>query len=45
MLGKKNKDKKILMQLINHHKKTVVSAKNKVIRDVQILNLFITVVS
>jgi hypothetical protein len=36
---------KILMQLINHHKKTVEAAKNKVSRDVQMLNLFITMVS
>jgi hypothetical protein len=39
------KDNKIMMQLINHHKKTVEVAKNKVSRDVQMLNLFITIVS
>jgi hypothetical protein len=33
------------MQLINHHKKTAEAAKNKVSRDVQILNLFTTMVS
>jgi hypothetical protein len=38
-------DNKILMQLINHHKKTTKGAKNKVSRDVQILNLFNTMVS
>jgi hypothetical protein len=42
MLAKAEKDNKILMQLINHHKKTVEAAKNKVSIDVQILNLFIT---
>jgi hypothetical protein len=45
MLEKVDKDNKILMQLINHHKKTMNVAKNKVSRDVQILNLFITMVS
>jgi hypothetical protein len=45
MLEKKDKDNKILMQLINHHKKMVEAAKNKVSRDIQILNLFITMVS
>jgi hypothetical protein len=45
MLEKKDKDNKILMQLINHHKKTAEAAKNKVSRDVQILNLFTTMVS
>jgi hypothetical protein len=39
------KDKKILMQLINHHKKIVEAAKNRVSRDFQMLNLFITMVS
>jgi hypothetical protein len=38
-------DNKILMQLIYHHKKTTEVAKNKVSRDVQMLNLFITIVS
>jgi hypothetical protein len=45
MLAKTEKDNKILMQLINHHKKTTEAAKNKVSRDVQMLNLFITIVS
>jgi hypothetical protein len=45
MLEKVDKDNKILMQLINHHKKMVEAAKNKVSRDVQMLNLFITMVS
>jgi hypothetical protein len=42
MLTKAEKDNKILIQLINHHKKMVEAAKNKVSRDVQMLNLFIT---
>jgi hypothetical protein len=33
MLEKAKKDKKILMQLINHHKKTAEVAKNRVSRD------------
>jgi hypothetical protein len=45
MLDKTDKDNKILMQLINHHKKIVEAAKNKVSTDVQMLNLFITIVS
>jgi hypothetical protein len=45
MLEKAQKDNKILIQLINHHKKTAQVAKNKVSRDVQMLNLFITMVS
>jgi hypothetical protein len=45
MLEKAEKDNKILMQLINHHKKTMEVAKNKVSRDVQMLNLFITMVT
>jgi hypothetical protein len=45
MLEKEQKDNKILMQLINHNKKTAEATKNKVSRDVQILNLFITMVS
>jgi hypothetical protein len=45
MLEKAEKDNKILMWLINHHKKTAEVAKNKVSRDVQMLNLFITIVS
>jgi hypothetical protein len=34
MLEKTEKDNKILMQLINHHKKMTKMAKNKVSRDV-----------
>jgi hypothetical protein len=45
MLEKTKKDKKILMQLINHHKKIAEAAKNRVSRDFQMLNLFITMVS
>jgi hypothetical protein len=45
MLEKAEKDKKILMQLINHHKKIVEPAKNRVRRDFQMSNLFITMVS
>jgi ribosomal protein L18E len=45
MLEKAQKDNKILMQLINNHKKTAEEAKNKVSRDIQMLNLFITMVS
>jgi hypothetical protein len=45
MLEKADKDKKILIQLINHYKKTTEAAKNKGSRDVQMLNLFITMVS
>jgi ribosomal protein L18E len=45
MLAKVEKDNKILMQLINHHKKMAEATKNKVSRDVQMLNLFITIVS
>jgi hypothetical protein len=45
MLEKAQKDNKILMQLINYHKKTTEEVKNKVSRDVQMLNLFITMVS
>jgi hypothetical protein len=45
MLEKKDKNNKILMQLINHHKKTAEVAKNKVSIVVQMLNLFITMVS
>jgi hypothetical protein len=37
--------KKILMQLINHHKKTAEAVKSRVSRDVQMLNLFIIMVS
>jgi hypothetical protein len=42
MLAKAEKDNKILMQLINHHKKSVEAVKNKVNTDIQILILFIT---
>jgi hypothetical protein len=42
MLAKTEKDNKILIQLINHHKKTTEGAKNKVSTNVQILNLFVT---
>jgi hypothetical protein len=42
MLAKTEKDNKILMQLINHHKKTAEEVKNKVSIDVQMLNFFIT---
>jgi hypothetical protein len=45
MLEKKDNDNKILIQLSKHHKKTAEAAKNKVSRDVQIINLFITMVS
>jgi hypothetical protein len=45
MLENADKDNKILMQLINYHKKTAEAAKNKVSKDVQMLNLFITLVS
>jgi hypothetical protein len=45
MLENVEKDNKILMQLINHHKKTAEVAKNNVSRYVQMLNLFITMVS
>jgi hypothetical protein len=42
MLAKAEKDNKILMQLINYHKKTMDVTKNKMSTDVQMLNLFIT---
>jgi hypothetical protein len=42
MLAKVESDNKILIQLINHHKKTMEAAKNKGSTDVQILTLFIT---
>jgi hypothetical protein len=42
MLAKVEKDNKILMQLVNHHKKSVEAAQNKASTDVQILTLFIT---
>jgi hypothetical protein len=45
MLAKTEKDNKILMQLINHHKKMADAVKNNVSRDIQMLNLFITIVS
>jgi hypothetical protein len=42
MLAKVESDNKTLMQLTNHHKKTVEVAKNKVSTNVQKLTLFIT---
>jgi hypothetical protein len=42
MLATAKKDNKILMQLINHHKKPTKAAKNKMSIDVQMLTLFIT---
>jgi hypothetical protein len=42
MLAKATEDNKILMQLINHHKKTGEESKNKVSTNVQMLTLFIT---
>jgi hypothetical protein len=42
MLVKVEPDNKILMQLINHHKKIAEATKNKVSTDVQMLTLFIT---
>jgi hypothetical protein len=42
MLTKAEEDNKILMQLINHHKKKAEVAKNKLSTDVQMLTLFIT---
>jgi hypothetical protein len=42
MLAKAEEDNKILMQLINHHKKAAEEARNKVNMDVQMLTLFIT---
>jgi hypothetical protein len=42
MLAKAESDNKILMQLINHHKKTTKAVKNKVSTYVQMLTLFIT---
>jgi hypothetical protein len=41
-MSQAEKDIKILMQLINHHKKTTEAVKNKVSTDVQMLTLFIT---
>jgi hypothetical protein len=41
MLVKVEEDNKILMQLINHHKKTTEAVKNKVSTYVQMLTLFI----
>jgi hypothetical protein len=45
MLEKKYKDNKILMQLINHHKKMAEAAKKKVSKNIQMLNLFINMFS
>jgi hypothetical protein len=42
MLAKAESTNKILMQLINHHKKTTKAAKNKVSTYVQMLTLFST---
>jgi hypothetical protein len=42
MLDKAEKNNKIPMQLINHHKKSVEAAKNKVSADVQMLTSFIS---
>jgi hypothetical protein len=42
MLTKMESDNKILMQLINHHKKMEEAVTNKVSTDVQMLTLFIT---
>jgi hypothetical protein len=42
MFAKAESDNKILMQLINHHKKTMEEAKNKVSTYVQMLILFST---
>jgi hypothetical protein len=42
MLAKAEKDNKIRMRLINHHKKSTEAAKNKVSTNVQMLTLFIT---
>jgi hypothetical protein len=41
MLAKTEEDNKILIQLINNHKKMVEEAKDKVSRDVQMVTLFI----
>jgi hypothetical protein len=38
MLSKVEKDNKILMQLINHHKKSAEAAKNMVSTNAQMLN-------
>jgi hypothetical protein len=42
MLAKAEEDNKILMQLINHHKKRAEATKNKVSTNFQIISLFIT---
>jgi hypothetical protein len=42
MLAKAEKDNKILMQLINHHKKSAEVTKNKASINVQMLTLFIS---
>jgi L-lactate utilization protein LutB len=42
MLAKTEEDNRILIQLINHHKKTMKKAKSKVSTEVQMLTLFIT---
>jgi methionine synthase II (cobalamin-independent) len=42
MVAKAESDNKILMQLINHHKKAVEAVKKTVSTYVQMLTLFIT---
>jgi hypothetical protein len=42
MVAKAESDNKILMQLINYHKKAAEAAKNTVSTDIQILTLFLT---
>jgi hypothetical protein len=42
MLGKAESDNKILVQRINHDRKTTKAAKKKVSTNVQMLTLFIT---
>jgi hypothetical protein len=44
-VGEGREGQKIIMQLINHHKKTAEAAKNRVNGNFQMLNLFITIVS
>jgi hypothetical protein len=42
MVAKAESDNKILMQLINHHKKPEEATKKMVSTDVQMLTIFIT---
>jgi hypothetical protein len=42
MLAKTDEDNKILIQLINHHKKMTEVVKNKMSTNIQMLTLFIT---